>query len=383
MHIAVIIPTYNEAGAIAKVLAALREVFDTMPEFGWSAVVVDGRSPDGTADIVRELAKRHANIHLLVEPGKRGIAPAYCVGIAYALGELGADAFVEFDGDGQHDPKDLASLARAFAQGADYVVGSRYIPGGGIPVDWGLHRKLLSRLGSLYGRLLLELPVHDVTSGFKLTRVAGFADKLPLTPDKLLTRHYAYKIQLMHAMVALGAKVVEVPITFLEREHDASKSTWRDIVESLRVTTILRLSTLRQWRLLRVAAIGGTGFVLQSIIFELLGIQWEAVSPSTAAVIGGEVAILSNFFLNSRFSFRDRLSRAAPPSMRLLRFHIVSSGSILIQWLTIFVAQQATNDAVLLRGAFVLGVALGFGVNYTGYYFYVWRAHAEAPQGRS
>jgi len=378
MHIAVIIPTYNEAGAIAKVLTKLGEVFGTMPEFRWSVVVVDGNSPDGTADTVRELATRHANIHLLVEPGKRGIAPAYCAGIAYAIRELGADAFVEFDGDGQHDPRDLCGLARAFALGADYVVGSRYIPGGGIPAGWGLHRKLLSRLGSLYGQLVLELPVHDVTSGFKLTRVAGFAERLPLTPDALLTNHYAYKIQLMHAMVALGARVVEVPITFLARSHDTSKSTWRDIIESLRVTTILRLSTLRQWRLLRVAAIGGTGFVLQSVFFELLGIQWAAVSPSTAAVVGGEAAILSNFFLNSRFSFRDRVLRAAPLSTRLLRFHLVSSGSIFIQWLTLFLAQQATGDAYLLRGAFVLGVALGFGINYAGYYFYVWRAHTHA-----
>ena len=97
MHIAVIIPTYNEAGAIAKVLTKLGEVFGTMPEFRWSVVVVDGNSPDGTADTVRELATRHANIHLLVEPGKRGIAPAYCAGIAYAIRELGADAFVEFE----------------------------------------------------------------------------------------------------------------------------------------------------------------------------------------------------------------------------------------------------------------------------------------------
>lgn len=373
MRIVVVIPTYNEARSIPGVLGALEGVFASLPAHDWVALVVDGNSPDGTGAVVRKMARQRPWIRLLPEPEKRGIAAAYCAGIAHAIDVLRADAFVEFDGDGQHDARDLVRIVAALDAGADYVVGSRYIPGGTIPAAWGIHRKLLSRLGSLYARLVLELPVHDVTSGYKLTRIAGFADALPRTPETLLTRHYAYKIQFMHAMVAAGAQVAEVPIAFLAREHDASKSTWKDIVESLRVTTILRLRTLRRWRLLRVVAIGGIGFLLQTAVFELLGIEWAVVSASTAAVIGGEAAILSNFFLNERFSFRDRIRQAAPLPTRLLRFHIVSSGSIFIQWVVISIAEQATSDANLLRLAFVAGVGLGFLINYAGYYFYVWR----------
>ncbi|HYF12902.1 MAG TPA: glycosyltransferase family 2 protein [Candidatus Paceibacterota bacterium] len=373
MKIVVIIPTYNEAGAIGSLLHDLANTFSQAPEHDWHVLVVDGASTDGTRDVVRKFMERHPNVHLLEEPLKRGLASAYLSGMAHATHALKADAYVEFDGDGQHDPKYLLPMARALAGGADYVIGSRYVPGGSVPHEWALYNKLLSRLGSLYSRLLLELPVHDVTSGLKMTRVDGFADKLPQRLEDLLTRYYAYKIQFLARMVELGAKIEEVPIAFRYREHGTSKSTWRDIIQSLKVTAIIRLKTIRQWRLLRVVAIGGIGFVLQGIIFELLGIQFKLLSPSTAALIGAEVAIISNFFLNDYFSFSDKRLSAAPFVQRIARFHLISSGSVASQWIFIFIAERLTQSPPLLRTAFVLGVVLGFAINYAGYYFWVWR----------
>ena len=239
MRITVIIPTYNEAGTIGTLLDELLEVLRVVPCHEWSILVVDGHSSDSTPHIVREKATSDARIYLVKEPEKRGIAMAYLTGINHAVDVLHTDAFIEFDGDGQHDPHDIPSLAAKLDEGYDYVIGSRYVPEGGVPKDWSWHRKLLSRFGSMYARLLLRLPVYDVTSGFKLTRTKDLATRIPLTPEGLLSRHYAYKIHLLTAMVRSGARVVEVPITFRSREHDASKSTWRDIIESLKVTSIL------------------------------------------------------------------------------------------------------------------------------------------------
>jgi dolichol-phosphate mannosyltransferase len=374
MRIVVVIPTYNEAGAIETVLEELKGVFSRAPQHEWYAVVVDGNSTDGTQEIVSKISRTYPSIHLVVEPEKRGLATAYLTGFAYATKTLHADAYVEFDGDGQHDPSYLLPMAEALESGADYVIGSRYVAGGSVPAQWCLYNRLLSRLGSLYSRLLLELPVHDVTSGFKMTRVAPFAEKLPSRPDQLLTKDYAYKIQFLSEMHKLGAKITEVPIAFRHREQGTSKSTRRDIVESLKVTAIIRLKNLRHWRLPRVLLIGGSGVILQGIIFELLGIQWKLVSPSTATLVGAEFVILSNFFLNERFSFKDKVAASGSLLRRLVRFHLISSGSVIFQWLFIFITSLFTSNEAILRVSFIAALGLGFIVNYIGYYFWVWRS---------
>ena len=125
-------------------------------------------------------------------------------------------------------------------------------------------------------------------------------------------------------------------------------------------------------RMGRVLIVGGIGFIIQSIIFELLGIRFALVAPSTAALIGAEVAVLSNFTLNNRFNFREATEQH-PLMWRLVRFHLVGVGSLASQWTCIFVTEHFTTDHLILRAAFVLGVGIGFIFNYTGYYFFVWR----------
>ena len=129
-------------------------------------------------------------------------------------------------------------------------------------------------------------------------------------------------------------------------------------------------------RIARVLMVGSVGFVVQTLIFETIGIRLSLVAASTAALIGGECALLSNFFLNDRFSFRGEgqsISRLG----RLLRFHLVSSGSLATQWILVFIAEHATNSALILRGAYLMGIGIGFLLNYSGYYFLVWRRGAK------
>ncbi len=373
MNIVVIIPTYNEAGGIGGVLDELHETVRTRPDHRWMALVVDGNSTDHTREIVRSKQYPTLEVHLLEEQEKSGIARAYATGMTHAMTTLAAHAFVEFDGDGQHDPSALLRMLDALENGAEYVIGSRYIPGGRVPESWAWYRRALSRFGSLYARLLLELPIHDVTSGLKMTKVTPTRKPLLLASlTRLLSREYAYKIQLLTETVYAGARVQEVPISFRTRENDSSKSTPRDIWESLRITTTLRLRHLSQWRLLRVALIGSIGFLVQTTVFELLGLQWAVVSPSTAAVAGALFAILSNFLLNEHFSFADRTHNASTSGVRLAKFYLVSSGSVVVQWVSLSAAEQLTTDLFALRAVYVLGVLVGFLINYTGYYFFVW-----------
>jgi len=240
MKIVVIVPTYNERETITKLIDALEEEFAMIPNHELRILIVDGNSPDGTAEAANQKKGIYKNIDLIVEKEKRGLGMAYITGINYAVKNLNAGAFVEFDGDFQHDPKDIKRLVAEFDKGFDYVIGSRYVAGGKIPEAWGLHRKLLSKFGSLFIKWALSLPTNDNTSGFKLSRVKGFFDKLPLDENKILSKRHAYKVHLLYEMIRLGAKAKEVPIAFLERESGSSKSSFEDIVESLKVVFFLR-----------------------------------------------------------------------------------------------------------------------------------------------
>ncbi len=159
----------------------------------------------------------------LLKGNKKGLGAAYVRGMHYAMEKMGADSIMEFDADFQHDPSDIPRLIKAMDDGADLVIGSRYVPGGTIPREWGIHRKLISRLGGLFAQIvLLTFNVHDMTSGFKLTKSA-FLKKVNL--DNLFSKYYAYKLHILHDVLKQGAKVVEVPIIFYERKKGSSKIT--------------------------------------------------------------------------------------------------------------------------------------------------------------
>lgn len=241
MIIVVVIPTYNERAAIGRLLEALQGEFRRVPHHTLHILVVDGNSPDGTAVAVQEAMRQAPNVSLIVEKEKRGLGAAYINGMRYAAEELRADAVVEFDGDFQHDPKDVPRLIAEFDKGYDYVIGSRYVLGGTVPKTWSRYKKFLSRVGGgWFTRVMLRIPVRDSTSGFRLSRVKPFFAHLPLDETRILSKRHAYKVHLLYEMVRAGAKVKEVPIAFLERSGGNSKSTAEDIVETLKVLFALR-----------------------------------------------------------------------------------------------------------------------------------------------
>ena len=223
----VVLPTYQEAANVADVLARLRAV---VPEA--RILVVDDGSPDGTAERAEEVAARLGAIEVLRRPGKAGLGSAYREGFRLGL-QRGHDVVVEMDADLSHDPDALPTLLGALQAGADLVVGSRYVPGGSIPA-WAWHRRWLSRQGNRYAARMLHLDVQDATSGYRAYR----ADALRAVDlDAVRADGYGFQIEMAYRVARDGGRVVEVPITFVDRARGQSKMSGRIIVEALALVT--------------------------------------------------------------------------------------------------------------------------------------------------
>jgi dolichol-phosphate mannosyltransferase len=229
-----ILPTYNEADNLdALVRAVLSQLVGT--GLRHTILVVDDSSPDGTGEIADRLASDLAPVRVLHRARKQGLGRAYLEGFGLAL-DSGADLVIEMDADFSHDPADVPRLIAA-AGAADLVLGSRYVTGGGVE-NWGLFRRLLSRGGCAYARLLLGIPVRDLTGGFKCftRRVLEAIDLAEVHADG-----YAFQIELTYRAVRAGFRVAEVPILFRERREGASKMSARVTLEAVWKVPALRL----------------------------------------------------------------------------------------------------------------------------------------------
>jgi dolichol-phosphate mannosyltransferase len=229
-----ILPTYNEAENIEPLVrAALVQLESTGLEH--TVLIVDDNSPDGTGRIADRVAEESDRVRVLHRPRKQGLGRAYLAGFEVALAE-GADLILEMDSDFSHDPADLPRLIAATGA-ADLVLGSRYVPGGGVE-NWGLVRRAVSRGGSAYARLLLGVPVRDLTGGFKCfhRRVLETIDL-----DGVHANGYGFQIELTYRAVQAGFTVTEVPIMFRERRVGRSKMTARIALEAVWKVPALRL----------------------------------------------------------------------------------------------------------------------------------------------
>jgi dolichol-phosphate mannosyltransferase len=230
----VVLPTYNEAESLPliapKILAKLASA---------TLLVVDDNSPDGTGSLADEMAAADPHVRVLHRPGKQGLGRAYMDGFRAAI-DGGAQQIVQMDADGQHSPDYLPALVNGL-DNADLVIGSRYVKGGGVP-NWGLFRKFVSRGGSTFARLVLGLKPHDLTGGFKAWR----RDTLAATPWEILhSGGYVFQIEMTYLAARRGARIVERPIVFAEREVGVSKMSSKIIFEALLVVVRLRWQQFR------------------------------------------------------------------------------------------------------------------------------------------
>ncbi|MCL4467111.1 MAG: polyprenol monophosphomannose synthase [Chloroflexi bacterium] len=218
----VVVPTYNEAGNLPELVRRLAAVGP------YDLLIVDDGSPDGTAAVGQRLAAEYpGQLAVLRRNAKEGLGPAYVAGFRWALSH-GYDFIFQMDADLSHDPVTLGRL-RAALDGADLVVGSRYVPGG-FTIGWPRRRRLLSQLGSLYARQLLGVPVRDVTGGFKGFRRRALAS---LDLERLGARGFGFQVEVTYRLHRNGYRVVEVPITFADRQVGVSKMSSAIIAEAL------------------------------------------------------------------------------------------------------------------------------------------------------
>ena len=231
----VVLPTYNESQNLPGIAAAILEALP-----GARLLVVDDASPDGTGQLADELAVEDPRIAVLHRAGKEGLGKAYIDGFADVL-QRGAGRIVQMDADWSHSPDYLPALMAAIEQGADLVIGSRYARGGGVR-DWGLLRRVVSRGGSLFARAVLRLAPHDLTGGFKAWR-GGALEAIDWA--RVHSGGYVFQIETTYLASRAGARVVEVPIVFKDREVGSSKMSKSIILEALLVVLKLRWDELR------------------------------------------------------------------------------------------------------------------------------------------
>ncbi|SCL31483.1 dolichol-phosphate mannosyltransferase [Micromonospora rhizosphaerae] len=226
-RVLVVIPTYNEADNVSRIVARVREAAPAV-----EILIADDNSPDGTGVIADALARTDPRVHVLHREGKQGLGTAYLAGFAWAR-QRGYDAVVEMDADGSHAPEDLPALLDA-ACDADVVIGSRWTRGARV-VNWPLRRLVLSRCGNLYARLALGMPVSDATGGYRVYRSAALE---AIDLESVRSQGYSFQVELSRLAHRAGVRIVEVPITFAQRERGTSKMSPLIVAEALwRITT--------------------------------------------------------------------------------------------------------------------------------------------------
>jgi dolichol-phosphate mannosyltransferase len=301
MKVFIIIPTYNERENIGPLIEALHGQFLSMPH-DMNILVVDDNSPDRTADEVRRLQQRFSELHL-IEGRKVGLGAAYIRGMSYAIEQMSADVVFEMDADFSHKPEDVPRLMAEISAGADFVIGSRYVMGGSIPENWGFIRRLISLGGNIVARYVAGIyRVLDCTAGFRAIRTSVLRN---IDLSRLRVQGYAFQVALLHAAVTDGAKVVEIPVDFIDRTRGESKLGLSDIIEFVENAWWIRFRSYRTF--IKFAIVGTMGVVVNLGSFTLLlamGINKFLASP-----IAIEISIVSNFMFNNYWTFRWRKTK--------------------------------------------------------------------------
>ena len=347
-----VIPTYNEADNITLLLPRLAELY---PDPNVLFLVVDDESPDGTGRLVRECAAADARVHLL-EGKKRGLGAAYVRGICHALDALEADVVVQMDADFSHDPADAGRLLARVAAGADVAIGSRYVPGGSVDQSWGFRRRQLSAWGNRLARWIAGLKgVRDCTAGFKAIRATALR---AARVQDITVLGYAFQVALLHRLLHSGARVVEEPIYFRDRQRGVTKLGLDSMLEFFYHIWWLRLTSHRTF--IKFSLTGLSGVIVNLGSFHLLlqlGLHRYLASP-----IAIELSIISNFLVNNYWTFADR-ELGEGKRIRGLKFNLVSLLALAVSYGSFLILSLLLPGAapVWLQGLAIVPAVL---VNY-------------------
>ena len=302
--------------------------------------------------------------------------------MTYALDKLKADIVFEFDADLQHDPSRIPVMLQAISQGADMVLGSRYIAGGGIPDNWGLHRKFLSVIGNLFIRtIMLNNKIHDWTTGYRAIKSSVVRSVLPELNEKKFSG-YTFQIGFLVKAIQHRYTVSEVPFIFRDRKNGHSKLGPEYIINTLRYIMKLRFQQFLHSRVLKFILVGGTGALIQ---FTALHFYRRVMPFQLAFFLAIETSILSNFTWNNLWTFKDRKLKPLQIPLKFLQFNLASGGSILIQQTIAFFGERFIGLYTLFSIPFtpftidtgamfaVAGILIGMFWNFFAYSRIIWR----------
>ncbi|HET7098713.1 MAG TPA: glycosyltransferase family 2 protein [Patescibacteria group bacterium] len=370
--IVIVMPAYNESQNIALMVHELfAKEFPKITGAEMHLLVVDDYSPDGTGDVVKNLMGHHKNLHLL-QKEKEGLGWAYVRGMQYAMDKLHADAVLEMDADFQHPPKFIKPMVEAYLDGADYCIGSRYVKGGSIPEEWALSRKAVSFFGNLFIRtVLLNFKIHDLTTGFRLSKVKGVLDQINLEKLMELNR-FAYKVDLLYQCLKNSKKTVEVPLEFASRTKEKSKFNYKEMISTFKVAIILGIKDKQ--RFLKFGIVGGTGFVVNFVGLELL--KRLGMTTFIATLLATELAIISNFIFNNIWTFKDKIiTKVSDVFVQFFKFNFSSLFAVIVQPFIVSGAVKLFGDTSLVHfGALLFALfAVVLPYNYFVYNVFIWR----------
>lgn len=369
-RVVIVMPVWNEAENIKKMIEELVGVWFKKIPAEMHLLIVDNHSKDETIKVVNKASKIHKNIYLIQQGEKSGLGWAYIAGFKYAIKNLKADAVMEMDADFQHPPRFVKPMVEAFLNSADYVIGSRYIKGGSIPKEWALSRKMLSYFGNLFIRLVLLKPkLHDLTTGFRLTKVAGVLDKIDL--DRLMEPgRFAYKVDLLYQSVKNSQKTVEVPLEFAPRVKEKSKFNTQEMISTFKVAIILGIKDKQ--RFIKFGTVGFIGYLVNAIFLSLLT---KMQAPGIIAwSLPVELSIISNFILNNLWTFnKEKITGTINIAKKFLAFNTTSLGALVIQTLAGNIGDRifGVGSRQILLPFIIIFLVLPY--NYFMYNAVIWR----------
>lgn len=380
----IIIPTYNEAKSIVPTLTAVDAVLSQKKSKNWrvEALVVDDTSPDGTGKVVQAFSKYHTFVHLLINPKKAGLGGAYLKGMEKAFGDMHADVVFEFDADLSHDPTKIPIFLQKIDEGYDLVLGSRYIAGGSIPDDWGMHRKFLSVFGNVFiMTVLTNFSIRDWTTGYRaITKEVYEAIKEEMKSDRFTG--YTFQIGFLHKTVRLGFKVAEVPINFIDRTEGESKLGTEYIRNTLLYILKVRMKEILKHRLFKFGMVGVLGAIVQ---LGSLTMFRRFFPYQLSYFFSVELAVLSNFIWSNLWTFADRTLTASQIPFKFVQFNLTSIGSIAIQQALAFIVENFIGFHLLFMIPFInfsvdtgfffaiVGILLGMFWNFFAYSRIIWK----------
>ncbi len=369
--VVIVMAAWNEVENIKRMIDTLfDEVFPKI-NAEMHLLVADNHSTDGMTQIIEEEMKKRGNLHIVQQGEKKGLGNAYVTGFKYAVEKLGADAVMEMDADGQHPPQFVKPMVEAYLDGADYVIGSRYVPGGSVPKEWAFFRRFISFAGNLFIRLVLLKPsLHDLTTGFRLTRVKGVLDKIDL--DNLMEKErFAYKVDLLYQSIKNAKKVTEVPLEFRPRTTDKSKFNTKEMIATFKVAIILGIKDKAKF--IKFGTVGFAGYLVNALGLYFFGkFSWPEPVIWAAAT---ELAIINNFIFNNIWTFRsEKITGIGRVIYKFLQFNLTSTGALIIQTVigTAGVFFFGPNSRQILLPFIILFLVLPY--NYFMYNVVIWKS---------